>query len=179
MYCIDLKISTWPHHFKKRNIITRAEKYQNAVWTTLSIYFLLLDYLIPYKNPSVLDLFSITTGTLSTWIVSLKDFSLLLFQLWLVWIFDMALLRARQTWRIGWRSSSTLPQRLSIRSIFISSSLSAPAMDLIRENVNNREYTSGNLHKNWSHGYSTYWNSVEYQLCSLPLCVCFDSKVSR
>ena len=24
-YCIDLKIGTWPHHFRKRNIITRAE----------------------------------------------------------------------------------------------------------------------------------------------------------
>ena len=57
---IDLKIGTWPHHFRKRNIITRAE---NTILLR-SIYFLLLDYLILYKNPSVPDLYAIT-GTLS------------------------------------------------------------------------------------------------------------------
>jgi len=45
-------------------IFNGAPKYHSAVWATLSVYFLLLDYLILYKNPSVPDLYSIT-GTLS------------------------------------------------------------------------------------------------------------------
>ena len=40
---------------------------------TIRIYFLLLDYLIVYKNPSVPDLYSIT-GTLTISIVSSKGF---------------------------------------------------------------------------------------------------------
>ena len=71
-FCIDLKIGTWPHDFRKRIIIPRAE-YHYAVWATLRIYFLLLDYLKVYKNPSVPDLYSIT-GTLAIWIVSSKGF---------------------------------------------------------------------------------------------------------
>ena len=56
-YCIDLKIGTRPHHFwnrpQKRHLTPsflekkynhKSRKYHSAVWKTLSLYFLLLDY---------------------------------------------------------------------------------------------------------------------------------------
>ena len=53
-YCIDLKIGTWPYHFRKRKHNHKSRKYHSAVWTTL----------ILYKNPPVPDLYSNNRNTI-------------------------------------------------------------------------------------------------------------------
>ena len=75
-YCIDLKKGTWPHHFRKRNIIIRAENtiLPSEQHKSYIFFYSTTLWLILYKNPSVPDLYSIT-GTLSIYIVSSKGFN--------------------------------------------------------------------------------------------------------